>query len=230
MNKLKEVRTAAGLTQEELANMIGSTKQYISSLERGERNILQIRQDTMTRLCSALNCTADNLIVAAQFERGDGGKLIVDKLYYDPRVANGSVAEINGEYFLLPSLAAFCTSKPAEEQLKPMARKVAESAQELPQYMYVQYNCVPRQGFKIELGRAIKDAEFEELKTQYNLTEDDISDRFISSKGKIYGSYAKHYTVVQIRSNSALHIETELKNMGIQADNIAPGRVNVRVE
>ena len=76
-NNVKKIRTAAGLTQEELATMIGSSKQYISSLERGERNINQIRADTMQRLCSALNCNSDDLIIIkSEFECDDEGKLI----------------------------------------------------------------------------------------------------------------------------------------------------------
>lgn len=233
-NNVKKIRTAAGLTQEELATMIGSSKQYISSLERGERNINQIRADTMQRLCSALNCNSDDLIIIkSEFECDDEGKLIVDKLYYDPRISSGIVAEINNEYFLIPSIPAFKSSVPAKEQIRRTLSNIAESACELQQYMYVYYNCIPRDGFKVEVGRAITDTEFKEIRSRFNLTENEISEKFVDSVGNIYGGkYSKSYNAVQIKvpNSEAVGLEQELKSKGIQADNIAPERVNIRVK
>lgn len=235
-NKLKEIRNKVGLTQEQLAAAIGSSKSYISQLESGARNIRQIRTDTMQRLCAVLNCTADDLMIDTDFEFNEDGKLIVDGLYYDKRLPNNFVAEIDGEYFLTPSLAVFAAtkdSKSIQEQLRPMATKVAVSAMPLGEYVYPMLNCVPRQGFTIELLRAITAEEFEELVNRFNLTEEDISGEFVSEKGGFYGKSAKKtFTAKQIRveNGQAIPLEEELRNKGIEAANIAPGRVNIRVD
>ena len=60
-NNLKEIRTKIGLTQEQLADMIGTSGAYISQLETGSRNIHTIRQSTINRLCEALGCKEEDL-------------------------------------------------------------------------------------------------------------------------------------------------------------------------
>ena len=61
-NNLKELRQQMGLTQQELANLIGTQKQYISNLETGIRNLDGIRSETLQKLCSALNCTPEDFV------------------------------------------------------------------------------------------------------------------------------------------------------------------------
>lgn len=50
--KLKQLRLAAGLSQEELASRAGIDRTYVSSCERGRRNI---SLETICRLAAALD-------------------------------------------------------------------------------------------------------------------------------------------------------------------------------
>jgi transcriptional regulator with XRE-family HTH domain len=57
-NRLKEFREAAGLSQEQLAEMTGTTRQQISRLEKGSR---KLSQEWATRLGGVLERTAGEL-------------------------------------------------------------------------------------------------------------------------------------------------------------------------
>ena len=229
-NNLKAVRTNAGLTQEQLADMIGTSKTYISQLESDTRNISQIRQDTMARLCSALNCTVDDIIVKAEMEYDEEGRLVVDELF-----ANGAsmVARIEKDYFSFPSGVSRMNGEEIAKSMKYMPNFKPLRKTNAAKYLYLLYNCVPRKGFSIPVGRAILPEEFEEIRKRFNLTDDDISSEFVDTRGGIYGKkYAKTFTAVQIKipEFSAIPLEEELKNKGIEAGNTAPGRVNIRVK
>jgi transcriptional regulator with XRE-family HTH domain len=50
--RVRELRTAAGLSQEQLGHVAGLDRTYIGSVERGERNI---SLDNIWRLSDALN-------------------------------------------------------------------------------------------------------------------------------------------------------------------------------
>jgi putative transcriptional regulator len=53
-NRLKEIRKSRKITQEELGEMIGSTKMHIWRLERGDR---QLTQKWLLKISKALNCS-----------------------------------------------------------------------------------------------------------------------------------------------------------------------------
>ena len=59
MNRIREIREAAGLTQEELAEMVGTTATHIWRLEQGRT---KLTADWMTRLAEALGCSPADLI------------------------------------------------------------------------------------------------------------------------------------------------------------------------
>jgi DNA-binding XRE family transcriptional regulator len=61
---LRELRTRAGLTQEQLAEVAGADPTYLSQLEKGRRDT---RWTTITRLLRALNATVVDL--GAMIER-----------------------------------------------------------------------------------------------------------------------------------------------------------------
>lgn len=235
-NNLKEIRTQVGLTQEQLAEAMGTSKTYISQLENGTRNIDTIRQSTMQKLCAALNCNPEDLIVPIvpiEFEYNEDGKLIIDSAWHDPHFPTGYVILIENNAFLLPMGRNYNNGEAAVKVMRPLKFYTKnDQTTKLKNYEYPFIPCVPRNGFDIKLGRAITNEELSHIREEYHITDNDISGMFEDVKGKIYGKYAKVYTCVQVRVDAtvAIELEEKLNRMGIEAGNIAPGRVNIRVE
>ena len=231
-NNLKEVRTQAGMTQEQLAESIGTSKAYISQLENGTRNIDTIRQSTMSKLCAALNCNPEDLIVPTKFQYDEDGKLIIDSAWHDPHFPTGYVLLIDGDAYLLPMGRNYKSGVDAVKVMHLLRFYTkGDRAEKIKAYEYPFIPCVPKSGFDIRLGRAITEEELDDIRKEYSITDDDISGKFDDVKGRIYGKYAKTYTCVQVRvdNNKAISLEERLLKMGIEAGNIAPGRVNIRV-
>lgn len=233
-NNLKEVRTQAGMTQEQLAESIGTSKAYISQLENGTRNIDTIRQSTMSKLCAALNCNPEDLIVPTKFQYDEDGKLIIDSAWHDPHFPTGYILLIDGAAYLLPMGRNYNSGEDAVKIMRPLKfyTKDDKHTSKVRNYEYPFIPCVPRNGFDIKLGRGITSEELNAIREEYHITDDDISGTFEDVKGKIYGKYAKTYTCVQVRvdHNKVIPLEDQLIKMGVEAGNIAPGRVNIRVE
>lgn len=59
MNRIKELRLAAGLSQEELGRVLGCHSATVSKYELEQR---QLDPATITMLCDHFKCTADYLI------------------------------------------------------------------------------------------------------------------------------------------------------------------------
>lgn len=59
MNKLKEARKAAGLTQVELSRKTGLSQPDISAIERGDRDPTA---STLRKLADALECKIDDIV------------------------------------------------------------------------------------------------------------------------------------------------------------------------
>lgn len=232
-NNLKEIRTQVGLTQEQLGEAMGTSKAYISQLENGTRNIDTIRQNTMQKLCAALNCTPEDLIVPLEFEYDEEGKLIIDSAWHDPHFPTGYVLLIENNAFLLPMGRNYNSGKDAVKVMRPLRYYTKDyHTEKIKNYEYPFIPCIPRSGFNIKLGRAITNEELLQIREEYNITDEDITGTFEDVKGKLYGKYAKTYDCVQVRVDAAraIELESKLVNMGIEAGNIAPGRVNIRVE
>lgn len=66
---VRRLRTAAELSQEDLALEAGLDRTYISQVERGLRNVTI---EVLARLAKALGTTADQLIVAPRKSRAGG--------------------------------------------------------------------------------------------------------------------------------------------------------------
>ena len=231
-NNLKEVRIQAGMTQEQLAESIGTSKAYISQLENGARNIDTIRQSTMSKLCAALNCNQKDLIAPIEFKYDEDGKLIIDSAWHDPHFPTGYVLIINDAAYLLPMGRNYKSGVDAVKVMHLLRFYTkGDRAEKIKAYEYPFIPCVPKSGFDIRLGRAITEEELDDIRKEYSITDDDISGKFDDVKGRIYGKYAKTYTCVQVRvdNNKAISLEERLLKMGIEAGNIAPGRVNIRV-
>ncbi len=232
-NNLKRIRQSVGLTQEQLAEAMGTSKSYISQLESGARDIMNIRNDTMMRLCNILGCSVEELTTIIEFEINDKNKLIVDTLFTDPRYS-GYIIEVNKNFFLINSFINCNDGKDVVKLLKPLPRyNRPESAYDCAEYSYLFGHLIPRTGFNVKIGRAITIEEFEELKKQYSLTEDKISGEFIDVRGNIFGEpYKKTFTSIQIQvgDDKAIPLEAELHNKGIEASNINVGRINIRIK
>ena len=230
-NKIKEIRQQRGLTQVKLAEMMGTSKSYISQLENGERDLTQIRTITMTNLCNALSCSANDLFIKSEIEYNADGFLIVDKMYLDSRLANQYVVKIKDDFYLLP-YNNYLSSKPGDD-LKPLIAPLSPKAEEVPDYVMATHKCVPRDGFKVELLRAITPEELTTLMTKYNLSKDDISGEFADAKGDFFGKSAVvNYTAIQIKLGiaDALTLKNNLREQGIEANNIGAGIINIRVK
>lgn len=234
-NNLKEIRTNAGLTQEQLAEALGTSKTYISQLETGARNIDTIRQSTMEKLCAALGCKESDLIIPIDFQFNDEGKLIVDSIWHDPRFQSGYILLIGGNAFFVPMGRYYENGEAVVKALRPLKfyTKGGKRTCKIAEYEYAFLPCDPKDGINVKLGRPITDDELAHIRKEYNITDDDISDRFIDTKGSIYGKkYMKTYACVQVRvpSSKAIDLERVLMEKGIEALNIDIGRVNIRVE
>jgi len=64
---LKKLRTASGLSQEELAARAGLHRTYVSSVERGKRNL---SLESIYALASALRCDPRELLAPPDGEEG----------------------------------------------------------------------------------------------------------------------------------------------------------------
>lgn len=161
-----------------------------------------------------------------ELEYTENNLLVVDEGIYDPHLSNHIVIRVNGELYLLNVLAS---KKPIKESdLRPYKSHIDKSWYRLSGVDCCIYGLMLR-NFEVSLGRAITDDEFEAIKKKYNLTDDDVSADFEDTKGAIFGERAKKYTAKQIRVLGAdIAVESELQSKGIQANNIAPGRVNIR--
>lgn len=61
MNKLKELRKAAGLSQAELAERSGMKQQHISAYEKGINGIRNMSYEKAKAIAKALNCKMEDL-------------------------------------------------------------------------------------------------------------------------------------------------------------------------
>lgn len=158
--------------------------------------------------------------------------LVVDCAYTSKEYPNNIIVEIKGEYYLLPTLNRKSNDLADFKKIPNNVIK-AKNLTELPNYRYVTKDLEKRTGYNIPLGRAISDKEFEELKQDLNLSDEDVSEPFENVKGAIYGENSeKRYTCIQIRVNEfkAIEIERKLKAKGIETSSPNIGRVDIRVQ
>ena len=230
MKTIRELRKEKGMTQEELGNRIGKPKQYISSLENGKRCIESIATVTSCKMAEILGTTVEELVNPpedindSEFEWEDG-KLVVDNISYDTGL-NRVIIENDGLYYAIKGKLS--QEIPLNQQLIQVRRHC-----EFKDLGNMINNCVPRQGFNIEVGREITPSEMQSIREEYNILDDDISDEFIEIKGDVFGDkYKKTYTCVQIKvaESIASELESKLNDKGIEAKNIAVGRVNIRTK
>ena len=61
--RMKRARASAGLTQEQFAELIEKTPQYVSDLERG---VYGVSLETLKTICERLSVSADDLLFGTQ--------------------------------------------------------------------------------------------------------------------------------------------------------------------
>lgn len=243
---IKRLRKERGLTQDQLGKAIGKSNAYIADLESGKRDIKRISAETLVRLAVELGTQAEYIVDPSSepladedFEwdkiYNDGNEedyfLVVDRMVWSKKL-NQHIFCIDGLWYHKIGSYPFSKSIPIDRQIV-LLKSVPENLKSNKEYNhdYYMYKCVPRGGFDVKVKREITQTELDEIIKRYNLTEDDISKEFTDKIGGIYGKYQKIYTSIQIRINDVqvLDLEAELREKGIEAANITPGRINIRV-
>ena len=155
--------------------------------------------------------------------------LIVDELIYDPAYPTDVVIRIDGEYYMINTAEAI--NRPIKN-IRPYKKPVCNNwYRGTHDWQFLINGLIPRDGFKVPVGRPITVEEFREVVEKYGLTDAEISKEFDDMIGGIYGEeFAKTFKAIQVKvpANEAISLEDELKAKGIQAGNVAPGRVNIR--
>lgn len=68
MSRIAELRERAGLTQRQLADLIGVTESTVRNLERNRNGVEQLER--VAKLCKVLQCSAEDLIEYRSVEDG----------------------------------------------------------------------------------------------------------------------------------------------------------------
>ncbi len=155
--------------------------------------------------------------------------LIVDELIYDPAYPTDVVIRIDGEYYMINTAEA--RNRPIKN-IRPYKKPVCNNwYRGTHDWQFFINGLIPHDGFKVNIGRAITTEELREIVERYGLTDAEISKEFDDMIGGIYGEeFAKTFKAIQVKvpANEAISLEDELKAKGIQAGNVAHGRVNIR--
>ena len=94
-NRLKEIRTKRKLSQQQLADLAGTSNPQIGRLESGQR---KLTREWAERLASALNCTAAEIMLTQKELADLGGALVSPlsgtKVYYWGEIKAGAPSNI----------------------------------------------------------------------------------------------------------------------------------------
>lgn len=69
MSAIRDRRRECGMTQEYLGSEIGKTKQYISDLEKGKRDIFGVASGTIFKIAQVLDMRMENIMYDAEKTR-----------------------------------------------------------------------------------------------------------------------------------------------------------------
>ena len=159
--------------------------------------------------------------------------MIVDCAYASPEYPNNIIVNVDGEYYLLPTLGRTSNDLSQFKKVPSDVIKVKKSLVEIPNYRYVAQELTKKSGFDVIVGRSISEKEFAEIKESLKLGEDDISEPFVEKRGAVYGEEnTKRFTCIQIKTSQreALQLEKQLKKKGIEAGCVNAGIVNIRIQ
>lgn len=229
---LKEIRKSHGMTQKQLAEKAGINIRQLQKYESGEYALENMTIKTAEAVSKALGCSVDVLTNPNKKEEEDMKEKIMVERCYVIHGTDDYLVEKEGEYYLL-SWKRPNNSRMRKVDSKDWAKAKIKGGYEVQNYMYVMLGLEKRTGYDVKVGRAITSEELEELKRRYNLDEKRITEPFEDKRGAIFGEeWQKTFTSVQIAVDplEALSLEKDLVTKGIEAANVAAGRVNVRIE
>ena len=97
--RIKNAREAAGLTQEQFAEIIEKTPQYISDLERG---VYGVSLETLKTMCEKLSVSADDMIFGVQ--RHNKAEQIAQRMDRLPPAQFAALSEIINQFLYAVNL------------------------------------------------------------------------------------------------------------------------------
>jgi len=106
-NRIRELRKARGLTLKRLAELVGTSNQQISHLEKGRR---RLTLDWMERIAKALECHPSDLLIGGTQVRNERERAMIELFR--------GLSEEQQEAFLKATAAL---AKPVENDNKAMA-------------------------------------------------------------------------------------------------------------
>lgn len=110
--------------------------------------------------------------------------LVVEKCW-DVNMRDDFLIEIAGEYYLISwHCGKINPEKKRKVTSQEWASQRAKRATEIQEYMYPLMGLEKRNGYNLQIGRAITEQEFAGLKEELNLSEEQISEPFEDVAGK----------------------------------------------
>lgn len=248
MEIIKKLRKELGLTQEQLGNSVGESKEYIADLESGRRDIKGISAETLVKLAAELGTQAEYIVNPPEHLNDEDFKwdkvfncgndddywLVVDYLSYSNKL-NQDLFCIDGSWYKMSTAnCRFTKSVPINNQLI-LLKNVPENLEpnkDIIKPDYFMYRCIPKEGIDIKLGREITKTELDEIIYHYNLTNSDITNELVAQTGAEFGKYMKTYTAIQVRVGITKDFDLAKKMhiKGIECSNMIPGRVTIRTK
>ncbi len=104
-NRIRELRKARGLTLKRMAELLGTSNQQISHLEKGRR---RLTLDWMERIAEALECHPSDLLIGGSHLRNERERAMIELFR--------GLSEEQQEAFLKATAAL---AKPVENASKP---------------------------------------------------------------------------------------------------------------
>ncbi len=147
-------------------------------------------------------------------KKNEKGQMIVDCMYEVRSLLMNYLVKIDGG-------------------LSPVSKMWAEKVTKIPvmDFVYPMNNMYKKDGYKVPLGRPMRQDELDEIISRYNLTENEISESYEETKGECYGEKDMvKFSAIQIKiDGNPITLERELQKKGIEAFSGSSGRLTIRI-